>query len=355
MRNRTYVAGLYVGFAFSSAVFAQEQTSKEAAKVPQSSPANESSVSEKPNSPSVNSDSEVVFRSVPAKTLTAMRMHSATNPEEAALRCSIMDSCILGLTRGFAIGGDVSGMLSALVVQPQVQAGAWLLTDAFVSYQFFDSVEKVFNANGSIGYRTFRYEDSNGNVQKSGGISLRFNYAQDISPEYTQGLIFSGTISSWNSVDPEERIYSNEASSPNARRALRNFYRYSQRYPTFWLSFPADVEVINWKASHIDLPNHLRGYGHLEPSFVQNQFRLSNDAFLWVERNLGLRTAATLAYESRPDRVSGRFAVQSTFGLEFSTSSHTVDAPRTAKDVLFDLPARPPVAPYLDIEASWQF
>ncbi len=355
MNKKSSLVAIVAGWGWCGVTFAEADVSQAQSVDSAKSVAAPAATQTLSFSPSVLD--EFVFRSVPGKTLTTMRMHSATNPDEAALRCHVMEPCIMGLTRGFGVGGDLLGMMSALVYQPQARAGAWLLADAFVNYQFVDAVEKIFHANGAVGYRSFSYEDSNGNTFKTGGVSWRFNYAQDITREYTQGLIFSGLLSSWHSVKPQSHFlqtHTLDSSVENSHRAMRDFYEYSRNYPALWLSFPADVEVINWKASYIDLPSDLRGYGHVEPFFVQNEFKLPNEAFVWVERNLGLRTAAILAYESRPDRVAGRYTLQATAGLEFATSTHDFEAP-AAPAVSFDLPEREPVSPYLDIGMTWQF
>lgn len=301
-----------------------------------------------------NSFDDLILRTVPAKNLTGMRIHPATNPDEAALRCSVMEPCVMGLSRGFSVGSDLLGVASALVYQPQATAGAWTLIDGFVGYQFLDAVEKVFHANGSIGFRQFSYKDSNDNQQKSSSVTFRVNYAQDITQEYTQGLTLAGAFSSNNSIKPETRIYEAK-DSEDARRSMKSFYKYSQKYPTIWLSFPADYEVINWKASHIDLPSDLRAYVHAEPFFAQNQFVLPNNAFSWTEQNFGLRSGASLAYESRSDRVSGRFTAYTALGLELATSTHETEQPKAQIGATVELPAREPVSPYLDFGMTWQF
>jgi hypothetical protein len=61
-----------------------------------------------------------------------------------------------------------------------------------------------------------------------------------------------------------------------------------------------------------------------------------------------------VAYESRPERVAGRYTIQASAGLEFATSVHEEDAP-TESSVSFDLPEREPVSPYLDLGVTWQF
>jgi hypothetical protein len=226
-----------------------------------------------------------------------------------------------------------------------------------VNYQFFDAVEKVFNANGALGYRAFSYEDSNSNKFSSMGVTWRLNYAQDIMPDYTQGLVFSGVLAAKHTASDANRIFRNdlEKTGARAREALASFYEYSHKYPQLWLSFPANLEVINWKASHIDLPSDIRGYAHLEPFFAQNEFRFSNETFSWVERNFGLRTAATAAYESRPDRVFGRFSATASLGIELATSSHEIEAPVAEPDVTYHLPEREPVSLYGDLGVTWQF
>lgn len=300
---------------------------------------------------SVNS-SDLQFRSVAPRSLNAMRMHQASQPDEAAVRCGFVDSCVMGLTRGFSVGGDWMGGLSSLLVQPQIEAGAWFLADIFGGYQFL--ADKNFYANGKIGYRYLRYADSNGNTVVGRTLTLGFNYAQDVFPAYTQGLSFEGALNPTNSLSENERFYSASGAGVNTRRAVSNFYEYSHRHPVLRVGFPADFEVINWKASHIDFPSDLRGFGHIEPYFAQNQFTLTDD-FSWVERNFGLRMGVSMAYESRPDRVAHRFTAQVKAGLDFATVSRNVTVHPPRPDLNFDLASHPAAGAYGDLIVSWQF
>jgi hypothetical protein len=289
------------------------------------------------------------------KTLTAQKLHGAVLPAEAEIRCAYWEPCALGLTRGFAVGSDAIAALTSLLVRPQVQPGGWLYLDGFVSFQFLNGIENTFYANGSFGYRTSRFRDSSNNEIESGGFFGRFNYAQDISSLYTQGVTLSGVLSPWYRVNSRERLYLNQERGRDARRSLEDFYGASHRTPTLWLSFPGDFEVVNWKGSHIDLPQDLHGYAHVEPFFAQNEFRIG-DEFLWVERNYGTRAGVTMSYESSPERVAQRFALSATLGVEAALSYNIKDTATPAeRGVEFLLPERSQFSPYADLMASWQF
>jgi hypothetical protein len=292
------------------------------------------------------------LRSVSPRSLNAMRMHAASHPDEAALRCGLVESCVLGLTRGFALGGDWIGGLSSLIIQPQVKAGGWILSDIFGAYQFLS--EQNFYANARLGMRYSRHADSVGNVVSSRALTVGLNYAQDVFPAYTQGLLFEGSLTSSTSLNERPRLYSVTGAGANTRRSLGNFYDFSHRHPVLRVGFPADFEVINWKASHIDLPSDLRGYAHAEPYYAQNQLLLS-DGFVWVERNLGLKLGTSLAYESRPDRIAQRFTAQVKGGVEFATASHNIELPEGSQGIDFDLPSRRAAGFYGDVVFSWQF
>jgi hypothetical protein len=344
-----------VGIVFCSRLFpalAQEPIASPAPVVempsakPSSSPvpANASAIS-------ING-TDLHLRSVAPRSLNAMRMHQASQPDEAAVRCGFFEACVMGLTRGFSVGGDWMGGVSSLLLQPQIKAGGWLLADVFGGYQFL--AEQNFYANGRIGYRHLRYSDSNGNTVSGRSLTLGFNYSQDVFPAYTQGLSFEGALSSSFSLTEKDRFYEATGPGENTRRAVNSFYGYSHRHPVLRVGFPADFEIINWKASHIDLPSDLRGYAHIEPYFAQNQFALSND-FLWVERNFGLRFGGSLAYESRPDRVAHRFAAQIKAGFDFATVSRNPTVESSRPDLSFDLPSRHAISVYADAVLSWQF
>lgn len=290
------------------------------------------------------------------KSLLEMRLHEASAPGEAELRCGLSEPCAMGLAYNFYLGADLTNLAFVPLLYPMQTPGSWLYYDAFAGYQFLRGIGEGFYANGSIGYRGFSYEDSDERKVESKGLTFRINYAQVIYPQYTQSVALSGYLGRAKFSD-ESKIYELESSDnqDDARQAVKRFYKFSQRYPRVRVGFPADIEVINWRDKNIDLPNHLRGYVRLEPYYIQNDLILDVDGYAWNEKNFGLRSTFSLAYESEPAEKLGRFAALASIGPEFSTSTMRFSEGEKSAEPKFDLPSRRAVDLHFEVMASYQF
>lgn len=290
------------------------------------------------------------------KNLLEMRLHEASAPGEAEVRCGVSEPCALGLAYNFYLGSDLTNIVFVPLLYPMQTPGSWLYYDAFAGYQFLRGIGEGFYASGSIGYRGFSYEDSDERKIESKGLTFRINYAQVIGPQYTQGVALSGYLGRAKFSD-ESKIYETESSEnqADARQAIKRFYKFSQRYPRVRVGFPADIEVINWRDKNIDLPSHLRGFVRVEPFYIQNDLILDVEGYSWNEKNFGLRAAFSLAYESEPVEKLGRFSALASIGPEFSTSTMRFSEGRESTEPKFDLPSRRAVDLYLEVMASYQF
>ena len=301
-------------------------------------------------------------RSVPAKNLMQQRLHSAAFPHEAEVRCGVLEGCAVGLSRGFVLGGDLlASATTTLLGQQFYGPGAWVLYDGFVGYQFLQGADSKVFANGSVGYRGYSYRKEIGASQeersiKTSGFTFRIAYGQEINSVYTQGVnmaLFSGVV---QADSPQQ--FRNLADGATYRKMLREFYTFSQQHPTLRLGMPADFEVINWKASHVDLPNNLRGYGRLEPFYIQNEMVIEGELSS-KEKNFGVRAMALLSYES-VHTGAGRFALLAGIGFDVSgsnspTTEYSGDAPVDDRVLNEKLPARKVFTPVLNLEGSYKF
>jgi hypothetical protein len=216
-------------------------------------------------------------------------------------------------------------------------------------------------ANGSIGYRgfSFRKEVGEQNIERkiqARGFTFEVHFGQIISPQYTQNLSFQYFAGKQEVDEPRKLLDVNKEKS--YRKMLRDFYEFSKYSPQARVGFPAEFELINWKASRIDLPNHLRGYVSLEPFYIQNELSVAGE-FEGLEKNFGLRTQFVTSYESTQVK-SGRYSFLVGVGFDLSTNNtpnlkFTSDQALAAKAESEDLPARKVFAPLLNLEASYQF
>lgn len=294
-----------------------------------SSPAASSpgSASSAPSTSEASSD-PVYTLTIPGRTLLLQRLHPASFPAEAEVRCGTIEPCAFGLTRGFVLGTDLFGMATTTLLGQQLYApGAWYLIDAFAGYQFLAGTDGKFFANGSVGYRSIGYRNDVGPENeerriRSSGFTFRVNYAQEITPVYAQGVsfsIFNGKIKMTESAELTRSTGSGTENGAGSRKMMREFYDFSQQYPKIRLGLPADIEIINWKASHVDLPNHLRGYVRVEPFYIQNEFTI-DDRIEYVEKFFGIRPQFLMAYES-PQAKAGRYAFLAGVGFDLGLSN----------------------------------
>lgn len=330
-------------------VFVLLATSGFSNAIAQPPPTTPASVSSSP----VTSEFDLETFSVEPKSLLQQRLHSASFPGEAEVRCGIVEPCELGLARNFVVGSDIFGMLTTPVISPMRFPGGWLFYDAFVGYQFLRQKDEPFYANGSLGYRGFSYEDSSHNRVNVNGLTFRVTFAQEILSFYSQGVEFSGFMGA-SKFNQESILYTNAAEVVNAQVAVQRFYRLSKEYPRIRLTFPADLELINWKASYIDLPSDLHGYLRVAPFYVQNDLAFTR-GYDWTEKNFGVRLAAMGSYESESVDAAERYAFTAALGADLSTSTFAFDKGDKADNFKFNLPARSTVEPYIELMGSYQF
>ena len=292
--------------------------------------------------------------SVKPLSLMAQRLHEAALPAEAELRCLFATACEMGLTRGFAIGSDLGAMMATPLFKPIVTPGRWLVLDGYVAFQFLRAVDEDVYFNAGIGYRVIDNKDSDDRSAKTSGLTFRLSYAQQIFDFYSQGVVANGFYAS-NTVSQVDEDFRFQASDD--KKFIDRFYRFSQAYPRFRLGFPADFEVINWRNTHIDLPNHLRGYARVEPFFIQNEFREvfpEIAEYHFIERNFGMRLAYLMSYVS-PKEKSGRLGFLGGIGFDVQASDQEVSYDDQAQDYTVMLPKRQTFGLYWEAGASYQF
>lgn len=294
------------------------------------------------------------MRSVPPMSLMEQRLHEASFPAEAEFRCLLASSCELGLTRGFAIGGDLGAMVGTPVFGPILEPGRWLVFDGFAGFQFLRAVDEDVYFNAGLGYRSLEHKDSDERTAEAAGMTFRVAYGQRVLDFYSQGVVLNGFYA-MNKVSGVTDNF--ERQNSGDREFIEKFYRFTQSYPRFRLAFPADVEFLNWKNTHVDLPNHLRAYGRFEPFFVQNEFRESIEDFgqyEFIERNYGLRLSYLMSYVSSQERF-GRLGFLGGVGVDFQAVEDTVSYPNRVDDYKILLPTRRTFGFYWELGGSFQF
>lgn len=292
--------------------------------------------------------------SVPPETLMQQRLHEAAFPQESEFRCFLASSCEFGLTRGFTLGSDLGAMLGTPILGPFTSPGRWLVFDGFVGFQFLRAIDENVFFNAGIGYRVLQYKDSDERQASTSGMTFRVAYAQRMMSAYSQGVVVNGYYAV-NNVDGVGEDFRFQASPE--KRFVDRFYHFSQSFPRFRLGLPADLEFINWKNSHIDLPGHLRGYGRVEPFFIQNEFKASFptiNEYSFIERNVGLRLAYLMSYASPQERF-GRLGVLGGIGLDVQASDDNVSYDARAPDYKVTLPKRKTLSLYWELGGSFQF
>ena len=292
--------------------------------------------------------------SVRPSSLMAQRLHEAAFPAEAEFRCMLASSCEFGFSRGFVLGSDLGSVLGTPIVGPLTTPGRWLVMDAFVGYQFLRAVDENVYFNAGVGWRSLSYKDSEDRKAGASGLTFRVSYAQRFLDFYTQGVSAHGFYAT-NEVEKVGEDFRRQATGE--KTFVSRFYSFSQAYPRFRLGFPADIEWINWKSSHIDLPNHLRGYGRVEPFFIQNEFTESFpeiNEYSLVEQNIGLRLAYLMSYVSPQERF-GRLGLLAGLGMDVQTSDQRITYDDQDPSYRVALPKRKTITPYWELGGSFQF
>ncbi|APJ02874.1 hypothetical protein [Silvanigrella aquatica] len=295
------------------------------------------------------------FMNTAGKSLSAQRLSPSAFPEEAEIFCNY-DNCILGLTKGLVIGGDVFGMAYAPLRQymdPNWNSGTLYVLDVFGGFQILRDLEQKIFMNAQIGYRRINF-NNNGITISNQGFTTSVNYSQSITPIYSQGISFSGYFAGNSNTNDQIDIANGTPNHGTFSDNTSYFYRISQKYPTYQFSLPADLELANWSSQQTGLAAPIRAYAHLEPFYVQNNisFNYNNVSLQKTEQNFGIRIAANGSYESSSGTSSGRFALLGSLGLDFSTSSVSTTQSGNADA---SVPQRRWLVPYVNVGGSWQF
>jgi len=290
------------------------------------------------------------------RTQSAQTLTPFAYPHEAELFCSL-DNCIFGLTHELVVGGDVVGMIAAPMRRVfdanWVSGSSLYIIDAFGGFQILRDVQGN-NMNAQIGFRKI-YLNGNSNQISTQGITTAVNYSTTVSESYEQGVQFSGYFTIGNAyLSSTNTLDVNDPGHDALNTDASYFYRVSQTYPTFRVSFPAQLEIVNWDSDHTGLKMPLRLYGLIEPFYIQNNlnFAGSNLSLQEREQNFGARLASTVTYESSERQKSFRYALKAGLGMDIASSQFTVVSSGTTN---LGLPNRLPVALYAQLAGSFQF
>lgn len=304
-----------------------------------------------------NPNSVSPLHSVTPSTLLESRLHPALLPLEAEVSCSLSSSCMFGLTRGFAIGGDLLQTLGVTTLgQHFLESGAWTYLDVSGAYQFLRMSVRQSSFNASVGFRSFGFKNSDDAKLSRSGLTLRTAYAESVYPAYTQGMvfdIFSSTLSAEGGV--ENPFMRNDIKK--AREVVKEFVGFTRTHPSLRLQLPADLEVVNWKASDLDIEAPIRGYFRVNPTYEQADLIIKDvqeSKYTWIEKRFALQLMLLGAYIS-PDQKSGRYGILGGLGVEMGTSRAKVDSKVPADGINPDIPTAPMVRGKLEIQASYQF
>ncbi|BBH52064.1 hypothetical protein [Fluviispira sanaruensis] len=290
------------------------------------------------------------------RSLAAQKLAPSSFPDEAEIFCSY-DQCIFGLTRGLVFGGDVFGMAYAPLREyfdPNWESGELYIIDVFGGFQILRDVDNKSFMNAQIGYRRISYSN-NGNTIADQGISLKVNYSAQITPVFLFGISFATYQANNATTTDSNSILTSSINHANFSKSAGYFYRISQKYPTYQISIPGDLEVANWGSEETGLIAPIRVYAHVEPFYIQNNinFVYDNINLKKQEQNFGIRLAGTSSFESQQGDKAGRYAFLCSLGLDVQTS--VFSSTNTTANAEADLPARKWISPYVNIAASWQF
>lgn len=296
---------------------------------------------------------------VAPRSRLAMRLNAPSQPSEAEVRCSLTSNCLGGLTRGFSVGSDLSRVISTPLIRSRQVPGSWGFTDVFLGYQFLRGVDDSFYASGNLGYRGFSYMDSEARKAETAGLTFHAAYGQQITPAYAQGIEISG-FQQTSKTNFERLLPSgSDAGSgeiqdgAEARETFRRFYAFYQIFPKVHASLPAEIEVANWRASDLDLPNHLRLFTVVVPYYSETELELGRNWYS-LEKRWGLKTSALLSYES-PTSKSGRFVLSGGPGVDLGRSTLSLDDSMPLSKAPLDLRKQGALSLLFDVSGSYQF
>jgi len=300
---------------------------------------------------------ESPLHSVPPTSLLQMRLHPAVLPLEAELSCSVLFSCYLGLTRGFVVGGDVLKTLGVTTLGQHLYGpGAWTYLDLNVGYQFLRLAERQSSFMGAFGYRTLSYKNSEGAKIGRSGVVFKVAYAELVLPAYTQGLVFEGVSSTVYTEEGADQPFT-KLDDKKVRSLVSEFSNFMRANPQLRLQLPADLEVVNWKPSQVDLPSPLRGFLRVNPIYEQTDVAIrSGDqtVYAWEEKRFALQLMMMAAYASA-DQKSGRLGLLGGLGIEMSGSRSSLDSKSPSKDLNPGISDASIVNGKLEIQATYQF
>ncbi|MES2615365.1 MAG: hypothetical protein V4591_08120 [Bdellovibrionota bacterium] len=297
------------------------------------------------------------FINATPKSLAAQKLSESSYPDEAELYCGT-HQCMFGLTRGLIVGGDVEGMLFAPLrrfTDPHWVSGTLTIADVYGGFQILRDVNAKNYMNAQIGYRRISFDDGT-NAIVTQGFTTEVHYSQLITPIYLQSLEFAGYFTlGYASLNNISALNVHSQGHGKLNDTASYFYRITQSYPTYRFALPAYVELANWDTKQTGLVMPIHGYLEINPFYIQNNLSFSGNgvSLQKTEQNFGIRFAGIASYESNAEKAkSGRYALKSVVGMDFSTSNSITTSYGNAN---IDLPKRPFVAPYLELAGSWQF
>lgn len=324
-------------------------------------PANEQSVGSQPvgapgNLPSSSSNMSYL-RSVAPSSLLESRLHPATLPAEAEVRCSVLYRCWLGFSRGFAVGGDFLESLGVTTLgQHYLGAGAWHYIDASGAYQILSQGPRKSSLNVAVGYRSFGYQNSEEASFSRKGWTIETAYAEAVYPAYVQGLVFEIHSSVLDTDGGAENVFDKD-DLQRVRPALKEFALFSRTHPSVRLQFPADLEIANWKGDDLDINAPIRSYLRLTPTYEQAEIRIGdvkNEIYNWREKRFALGVLYMASYVSLENK-SGRFSAVAGLGFEVGKSSTYISPTKPNQGVEPVIPAPSVIRAKAELQATYQF
>ena len=298
-----------------------------------------------------------VLRSVAPSALLEEKLHPATLPAEAELRCSVLYGCWLGLSRGFAVGGDLVESLGVTTLgQHYLGAGAWHYVDASGAYQVLSQGPRKSSLNIAVGYRSFGYKNSEDIQFSRTGWLVKTAYAEAVYPAYIQGMLFEIHSSVLSTDGGVERLFDKDDTQA-VRPALKEFALFSRAHPSVRLQFPADLEIANWRGDDLDINAPLRSYLRLVPTYEQTEIRIGdvkNEVFNWREKRFALGVLYMASYVS-PENKSGKFSAVAGLGFEVGTSRPYISSAKPEQGVDPVIPAASVVRAKAELQGSYQF
>lgn len=337
---------------FELNVFAQPAASDSAGVAPSSASAPASS-----GQTLSGSGTDSPLHAVPPSSLLDSRLHPAALPTEAELSCSMLFGCQMGLTRGFSFGGDAYRTLGmTLLGQHFYGAGAWTYLDVNVGYQFLRLSDRQSTLMGSFGFRTFSYENSEGAKLSRSGPAFRTAYAEAVLPAYTQGMVFEAFSSTVRTAGGADQPF-NKADEKKVRTLVREYAQFLRANPLLRLQIPADLEIVNWSPSQVDLPGPMRGYLRLNPIYEQADLLIRDGevtTYSWLEKRFALQLMLLTSYAS-PEQKSGRLGLLGGLGFEMAATRSTVESKSPSPALNPEIPEAPLLRGKLEIQVTYQF